>query len=283
MQGAWSAIRRTPVPGDDPGGGSFAAQHFQRALEAAVRGGRDTDTVAAIAGGLLGARWGASAAPMAWQRILHGWPGLRGRDLIALALCSAQNGQSEPDAWPLPRVFDYSAYGDTGVLAIHPHDRLVLLGGVDAVRRPPDEVDAVVSLCRLGSAEAPAPGVDPADHVEAWLTGSAVPGGNPNLDLVLAQAADTVALRDGPCWFTAPMRSAARRPSPPSTPRGTSVSPCTRHSATYAPSCPPHSQAQRSWPPSTSSARPPLPLKKGGGPGRARKNSRRRGHDGPAP
>jgi hypothetical protein len=35
--------------------------------------------------------------------------------------------------------------------------------------------------------------VDPADHVEAWLTCSAGPGGNPNLDLVLAQAADTVA------------------------------------------------------------------------------------------
>jgi len=197
MQGAWSAIRRTPVPGDDPGGGSFAAQHFQRALEAAVRGGRDTDTVAAIAGGLLGARWGASAAPMAWQRILHGWPGLRGRDLIALALCSAQNGQSEPDAWPLPRVFDYSAYGDTGVLAIHPHDRLVLLGGVDAARKPPDGVDAVVSLCRLGRAEVPAPGVRPPDHVEVWLADSADPGHNLNLDLVLAQAADAVAALRG--------------------------------------------------------------------------------------
>ena len=83
----------------------------------------DTDTVAAIAGGLLGARWGASAAPLARQRILHGWPGLRGRDLIVLALGSAQNGQSGPDGWPRGRVFDYSAYGDTSVLAIHPHDR----------------------------------------------------------------------------------------------------------------------------------------------------------------
>ena len=193
MQAAWSAISRTPVPGDDPGAGSFAAQHFQHALEAAVRGGGDTDTVAAIAGGLLGARWGASAVPLAWRRILHGWPGLRGRDLIILALCSARNGQSGPDGWPGGRVLDYSACGDTGALAIHPHDRLVLLGGVDAVRKPPDGVDAVVSLCRLGSAEAPAPGVDPADHVEAWLTDSAGPGGNLNLDLVLAQAADAVA------------------------------------------------------------------------------------------
>jgi ADP-ribosyl-[dinitrogen reductase] hydrolase len=193
MQAAWSAISRTPVPGDDSRAGSFAAQHFQHALEAAVRGGRDTDTVAAIAGGLLGARWGASAVPLAWQRILHGWPGLRGRDLIALALCTAQNGQSGPDGWPRGRVLDYSAYGDTGVLAIHPHDRLVLLGGADAARKPPDGVDAVVSLCRLGNAEVPAPGVRPSDHVEVWLADSADPERNPNLDLVLAQAADTVA------------------------------------------------------------------------------------------
>jgi ADP-ribosyl-[dinitrogen reductase] hydrolase len=193
MQAAWSAISRTPVPGDDPGGGSFAAQHFQHTLEAAVRGGGDTDTVAAIAGGLLGARWGASAAPLAWRRILHGWPGLGGRDLIPLALGSAQDGRSGPNGWPGMRVVDYSAYGDTGVLAIHPHDRLVLLGGADAARKPPGGVDAVVSLCRLGSAEVPAPGVRPPDHVEVWLVDSADPEHNPNLDLVLVQAADTVA------------------------------------------------------------------------------------------
>jgi hypothetical protein len=145
----------TPVPGDGPGRRIIRGP----APPARPRGGGARRTVAAIAGGLLGARWGASAAPLAWRRILHGWPGLRGRYLIALALCSAQNGQSGPDGWPRSRVFDCSAYGDTGVLAAHPHDRLVLLGGVDAARKPPDGVDAVVSLCRLGRAEVPAPGV----------------------------------------------------------------------------------------------------------------------------
>ena len=58
--------------------------HLQHALETAVRGGNDTDTVAAIAGGLLGAVWGASAVPLAWQRAVHGWPGYRARDLIRL-------------------------------------------------------------------------------------------------------------------------------------------------------------------------------------------------------
>jgi ADP-ribosylglycohydrolase len=54
-------------------------------LQAAVRGGGGTDTVAAIAGGLLGAAHGASAVPGEWQAAVHGWPGLRGDDLTALA------------------------------------------------------------------------------------------------------------------------------------------------------------------------------------------------------
>lgn len=65
LQAAWAAISETRVPQDRPDTGSFAASHFAEALQAAVRIGNDTDTVAAIAGGLLGARWGASAVP-AW-------------------------------------------------------------------------------------------------------------------------------------------------------------------------------------------------------------------------
>jgi ADP-ribosylglycohydrolase len=59
-------------------------------LQAAVRGGGDTDTVAAIAGGLLGAAYGASAVPDEWRAALHGWPGLRADDLTALAVKIAQ-------------------------------------------------------------------------------------------------------------------------------------------------------------------------------------------------
>ena len=47
--------------------------------------GGDTDTVAAIAGGLLGAAYGTSVVPAEWRRLLHGWPGLGTRDLVALA------------------------------------------------------------------------------------------------------------------------------------------------------------------------------------------------------
>ena len=85
LQGAWSAIATTPIPQDDPAKGVFRADHLRLALDAAVRGGYDTDTVAAIAGGLLGAAYGASAVPAEWRRVLHGWPGLGTRDLVALA------------------------------------------------------------------------------------------------------------------------------------------------------------------------------------------------------
>lgn len=61
------------------------------ALERAVRGGNDTDTVAAIAGSLAGASWGASALPAEWMPRLHGWPGLRADDLAALARLAVAN------------------------------------------------------------------------------------------------------------------------------------------------------------------------------------------------
>lgn len=99
LQGAWSAITATPVPDEDPAAEVFRADHLRLALEAAVRGGGDTDTVAAIAGGLLGARYGASAVPSQWRVQLSGWPGLRTRDLIQLVDRIIANG--------VPDEFDY--------------------------------------------------------------------------------------------------------------------------------------------------------------------------------
>lgn len=83
FQAAWSAIHHTPVPADDPG------RHLADALATAIGIGDDTDTVAAIAGGLLGARWGASAVPARWRELCHGYPGRTGEDLVGLALDAA--------------------------------------------------------------------------------------------------------------------------------------------------------------------------------------------------
>ena len=60
-------------------------EHFVLGIEAAVRVGNDTDTVAAIAGALLGARWGYSAIPKPWLKEIHGWPGYKAKDLVKLS------------------------------------------------------------------------------------------------------------------------------------------------------------------------------------------------------
>ncbi|OLT27705.1 hypothetical protein BJF83_17785 [Nocardiopsis sp. CNR-923] len=76
LQAAWSAVSRE---------GGFAS-----ALASAVRAGNDTDTVAAIAGALLGARWGAGAIPEEYVSAVHGWPGYRAGGLADLALAVAR-------------------------------------------------------------------------------------------------------------------------------------------------------------------------------------------------
>lgn len=66
------------------------------ALEIAVRGGHDTDTVAAITGSLAGAIYGASNLPQEWRDQIYGWPGLRETDLINLvdAAVATRTGQA---------------------------------------------------------------------------------------------------------------------------------------------------------------------------------------------
>ena len=66
FQAALSAIVSTPIPVEQP------SDHLRDALVAAVRIGNDTDTVAAIAGALLGARWGTGAIPEEWLALVHG-------------------------------------------------------------------------------------------------------------------------------------------------------------------------------------------------------------------
>ncbi|WP_072681687.1 ADP-ribosylglycohydrolase family protein [Rhodococcoides corynebacterioides] len=74
LQTAWWAIATTEED----------ERQLPHALEKCVRAGGDTDTTAAIAGGLLGARWGRSAIPPEWIDVLHGYPGRRAADLISL-------------------------------------------------------------------------------------------------------------------------------------------------------------------------------------------------------
>ena len=92
LQAAWSAIRH-PL-GDGP--------PLVASLGAAVHAGDDTDTVAAIAGALLGAVHGASALPADWLEAVHGWPGLRADDLRDLARRVVERGAADAAAHRVP-------------------------------------------------------------------------------------------------------------------------------------------------------------------------------------
>ncbi|WP_308465646.1 ADP-ribosylglycohydrolase family protein [Rathayibacter soli] len=173
LQAAWSAIHR----GDG----------LLDTLERVVRCGNDTDTVAAIAGALAGAKWGGSAVPAHLRRVLHGWPGLRTRDLVGLAVLAVDAGKPNKSGWPL---VDRMPLGGTDTLVQHPHDSGVWLGDIAALDRLPANVDAVVSLCRVGRMQVPAR-VAPEDHIEVWLIDE--DGANLNVDLVLADTADAIA------------------------------------------------------------------------------------------
>lgn len=65
------------------------------AVERAIRGGNDTDTVAAIAGSLAGAVWGEAAVPAAWKKKLHGWPDYTGDDLERQATLAARGRKED--------------------------------------------------------------------------------------------------------------------------------------------------------------------------------------------
>lgn len=233
LQAAWAAITWTPVPQLDAAAGSFPAQHLAEATRNAVRAGNDTDTVAAIAGGLLGAYWGQSAVPLSWTRVIHGYaspepgnpdpagrarpetpdpagrvrreeraasnetttPLNRARDLTALAHLVAHRGQTTPQGWPTAARMTSWEYAEAPIItAPLPDDEGVVLG---TYRSSLVGVHAIVSLCRIGRDDFAPPGVDPADHVLVRLVDSEETSDNPHLEFVLHEAACTVAaLRD---------------------------------------------------------------------------------------
>ena len=186
LQAAWAAITSTPIP-------VLAGGHFADALAEAVRGGGDADTVACIAGGLLGAMWGVSAIPADWQRRIFGWPTMSDRELIALAEAITGN-RPESNAWPHGRTQSYDGWGGTDAVAIHPHDDGVVLAGVDVAYgriESPIRIDAVVSLCRIGTEDLAHFGLPQAATVEVRLIDQV--GANPHTELTAVDAAATVA------------------------------------------------------------------------------------------
>lgn len=200
LQAAWIAVRN--------------AETAEEAIEWGTRCGGDTDTVAAIAGALAGAYWGASALPARWRRFLNGWPyvsafdlvyhpGMRrdgvessmfdnggvasamtSQDLRALAHRTVSQGMPVGElGWP----FAPSMGGQTRRRTALKWDRDVIIGAegdLDTL----DDIDAVVSLSRVGYEH-----VRDREHIEFWLIDSHHAEDNPNLEYVLRDAAKTIA------------------------------------------------------------------------------------------
>ena len=181
FQAAWSAIHATAhIEGPD---------HVEAALQTAIAIGHDTDTVAAITGALLGARYGVSGLRTDLARRVHGWPALPARDLIRLCLATATGGR--PGAWPGAGSM---VRGDQRPLGLpHPDDHDVILGTeADLARCAELGVTAVVSLSRVGAADIAAAGVQPGKHVEVWLVDSDDPDANADLAWTLEDVARTI-------------------------------------------------------------------------------------------
>jgi predicted protein tyrosine phosphatase len=190
LRAAWGAVTGTPVPIEQPG------RHLRLATESAVRGGGDTDTVACVAGALLGAMWGYSAVPLQWRRRIFGWPGMRDADLICVA-DEIHRGGVDQSAWPHAAHQSYSGWRGRDALAVHPHDDGVVLSGSDAAYGqqpiPGGRIDAVVSLCRVGTDDLAHFALAPEDRIEVRLIDTSSAADNPHLQLVMEEAADAVA------------------------------------------------------------------------------------------
>ncbi|RYC10497.1 ADP-ribosylglycohydrolase family protein [Nocardioides zhouii] len=186
LQAAWSAIAHTEIPKVMP------CRHLQCSLATAIGIGHDTDTVAAIAGALLGARWGASAVPLEWQERLHGWGARSGVDLIAMATLTVRGGQPDNAGWPSTDWVYYSDWDVAGTCVSHPLVSGVWIGDSGALDRLPEEIDAVVSLCRVGTAQPAAAAVRLAARIL-----DTTPEDNPNIEFAIDDVARTVLrLRD---------------------------------------------------------------------------------------
>ena len=107
--------------------------------------------------------------------MLHGWPGLGTRDMVALATRIVK----------ADKPFSYDT--DPMIPVRHPHDDGVWLGDVATLQARPPGVDAVVSLCRVHDDDLPV-GVE---QIDVRLIDDVRLDANPNLEFVLT---DTVRL-----------------------------------------------------------------------------------------
>jgi ADP-ribosyl-[dinitrogen reductase] hydrolase len=184
FQAAWSAISNTGVPASAPTLGLFPSDQLVAVLERAVRVDNDTDTVAAIAGQLIGAAWGAGAVPADWLTSIHGYPEYSAKDLTRLAILTVQKGEPQPGGWPQVDVTNYQET-DTEVSELHAN---LFIGG-QSVLRDTKNFDVVVSLSRAGQIEG---NKDFQNHLRVSVLDSHDPEMSPHLAKQYLDVADFI-------------------------------------------------------------------------------------------
>ncbi|GAA3159886.1 hypothetical protein GCM10010531_09170 [Blastococcus jejuensis] len=150
---------------------------FAEVLRLVIDLGGDTDTVAAVTGGLAGAVFGMGGIPMRWSSAVHGRvPGFGDR---RWGLADLQELAAALDGKPLVSY-------DPGVIPrIGPREVLpgIWAGNLDGARYSEDDF-AVISLCRLG---------DPFPHEVHRTAYVADNDYNHDVDTVLADVLDDMA------------------------------------------------------------------------------------------
>ncbi|SDM17850.1 ADP-ribosyl-[dinitrogen reductase] hydrolase [Geodermatophilus siccatus] len=150
---------------------------FAEVLRLVIDLGGDTDTVAAVAGGLAGAVYGMGGIPMRWASVVHGRvPGHGERvwrlaDLQQLAAALDGGAQQSYDPGVIPRI---------GPQEVLPG---IWAGNLDGARYSEQDF-AVISLCRLG---------EPFSHALHRMAYIADSDHNADLDVMLADVLDDMA------------------------------------------------------------------------------------------
>jgi len=150
---------------------------FAEVLRLVIDLGGDTDTVAAVAGGLAGAVYGMGGIPVRWASVVHGRvPGYgeevwRLADLQQLAAALDGGAQQSYDPGVIPRI---------GPQEVLPG---IWAGNLDGARYSEEDF-AVISLCRLG---------EPFPHTLHRMAYIADNDHNADLDGMLADVLDDMA------------------------------------------------------------------------------------------
>jgi protein-tyrosine phosphatase len=115
---------------------------------------------------------------------------VRASDCVDKGLLTVGRGRPDRQGWPGITKLDYEGFTGFDSYAPHPDDPGVHLSGVGWLKTPPEGVDAVVSLCRLGVAQVPEE--LRRGHLDFRILDT-VAEDNPNLAFALDDAARTVA------------------------------------------------------------------------------------------